>query len=58
MFLRLHHLLTKQRMTQSIVNCLELNDIFSSTDPDYIANNIQINLNAIIDMIAPVKKVM
>ena len=58
LFICLYHLLTKNRLTEHIVKCSDLNDIFSSTDPDFIANLLQINLNSIVNIISPLKKVM
>merc|ERR1712059_146122 len=56
-FIRQYHLLTTDRFKSHINNCEKLNEIFSITDPNLIANEIVLSLNSIIDIIAPLKKV-
>ena len=56
-FIRNNHLLTKSSLTNHIVNCTQLNDIFQSVDPNLIANEILLCFNTIIQKVAPLKKV-
>ena len=48
-------MLTKTNLALGIQNSENLNQIFSSHDPNFIAETIQIELNALIDTIAPLK---
>ena len=55
-FLRNYRLITKEKMTNYIKNSDELNSIFCQTDPNIIASIIQIEINSIIELIAPGKR--
>ena len=50
-------LLTKSELTKYILLSTPLQSIFQSQDPNYIANTIMMELNNIIEVIAPAKKV-
>ena len=51
------HLLTKQNLTNYIQSSLPLQSIFQSQDPNYIADTFTNEINNIINIIAPAKKV-
>ena len=48
-------MLTKSNLALGIQNSENLNSIFNSQDPNFIAETIQIELNTLIDTIAPCK---
>ena len=50
-------LLSRERMLLFLDNSIELNKIFNYTDPEVIANIMQIELNAMINIIAPCKRI-
>ena len=55
MKIRNNRLITKAKLNTYVVNNDMLKTVFNYTDPDIIANIIQIELNSIIDSIAPAK---
>ena len=55
--IRKNKLLTKETLYHYIDNSTLLNSIFKSDDPELITNNIQLELNTIINTIAPPKVV-
>ena len=56
-FLCPYHKLTTNKLTQHIKNCPQLNAIFTTTNPNTIAHELILNINSIIELIAPLKKV-
>ena len=52
---RNNKLLTKKALNNQIQHSQILNDIFHHTDPNIIANLLQVEINAIINVIAPLK---
>ena len=50
-------LLTRNKILGYLNNSKELESVFNHTDPNIVASIIQVELNSIIELIAPVKKV-
>ena len=56
-FLRQYHKLTTFKLTEHIKNCPQLNALFTITNPNTIAHELILNINSIIKLIPPLKKV-
>ena len=55
--IRNNNLLTKNKLQKYVTNSIPLQEIFAMTDPNEIAETIQIELNAIMNTIAPPKNI-
>merc|ERR1712105_585660 len=55
--IRNNKLLTKNKLQKYVTNSIPLQEVFSMTDPNEIAETIQIELNAIMNTIAPPKDI-
>ena len=56
-FIRNYKIITKCKLANAIRNSSILNNIFTYTDPNLIAEALFLEMNTIIDFISPLKKI-